>query len=187
MNIETIDFDQPTKYGDTPLDLAIKYNQIGTVKALLDRGAPIEKSDNTGFGVSYSPLNLAVILSKIEIVKLLLKHKANANKVDSLGYTPLQNLFSKSRYNKADLEIANLLIEHGANTYVLTPDGKKLEDLVPINKKPELRAFLEQCYVKNLENKVEKKLSPKSRRKTFVSREEERRKANQDTAISRIK
>lgn len=186
MSIEAIDFDQPTKYGDTALDLAIKDNQLESIKVLLKGGSKIEKFDMKVLGVAYSPLNLAVILSRPEIVKLLLNHKADVNRVDSLGYTPLQNLFSKPRYNKADLEIAKLLVEQGANVRVLSPDGKKLDELIPKGRKPELRVFLEQCYVKDFENKIEK-LPQKTEQKSFVSKEEERRKESQNLGISRMK
>jgi len=149
MSVKSIDFNQTTKLGATPLSLAIEYNQLKTVKILLDGGAKIEKFDNAVLGVSYSPLNLASTLSNKEMVKLLLTYKADVNVVDSLGYTPLQNIFSKPRYNKADLEIAKMLVEYGANIYVITPDGKKLENLVPKGKKPELISFLNECYEKD--------------------------------------
>ncbi|AVP87330.1 Putative LmrCD-specific DARPin [Candidatus Phycorickettsia trachydisci] len=151
MSLGIVDFDQTTKYGDTALDLAIKNNKLESIEALLSGGAKIEKFDGTVLGVSSTPLILAVNLSKLEVVKLLLKYKPDVNILDSLGYTPLQNLFSKPRYNKVDLEIAKLLVEHGANIDVITPDGKKLEDLVRKGKKPELIDLLKECYAKNEE------------------------------------
>lgn len=176
MSLEIVNFDQITKYGDTALDLAIKNNKLESIAALLSGGAKIEKFDGTVLGVSSTPLILAVNLSKLEVVKLLLKYKPDVNIVDSLGYTPLQNLFSKPRYNKVDLEIAKLLIEHGANTDVITPDGRKLEDLVHKGKKIELINFLKECCVKNGENKeskMEKKVF-----ESFASREKYRKENN---------
>jgi len=148
MSLGIVDFDQTTKYGDTALDLAIKNNKLESIEALLSGGAKIEKFDGTVLGVSSTPLILAVNLSKLEVVKLLLKYKPDVNVLVSLGYTPLQNLFSKPRYNKVDLEIARLLVEHGADIDIMTPDGKKLENLVRKDKKPELINFLNACYTK---------------------------------------
>lgn len=183
MSLEIVDFDQTTKHGDTALDLAIKNNKLESIEALLNGGAQIEKSDSAVLGVSSTPLILAVNLSKLEVVKLLLKYKPDVNILDSLGYTPLQNLCSKPKYNKVDLEIARLLIGHGAKIDVITPDGKNLEDLVRKGKKIELIDFIKECRAKNVENKESK--MEKIVSESFTSKEKHRKENNNNKTMSR--
>lgn len=187
---EAAKFNQKAKSGKTPLGIAIENNNLKSMKALLKGGSKVNEVVSN-IGVSYYPLNLAVNLLKPEVVKLLLEYKADVNGLDSMNYTPLQNLFSKSeskydKDNKADLEIAKLLVEHGANIYVLTPDGKKLGDLIPKGRKTELRAFLDDCYAKDRE-KNNTNFEQEAVQKSFASKEEERRKESQSLGISRMK
>lgn len=181
-----IDFNAKNKYNQTPLLMAIERGDIKSMEFLLDAGADIEGFDTAGVGVSYRPLGFATERSKKEAVQLLLDRGADVYGKDSLGYTSLQILISKPRYNEADLEIAKLLVKNGSNIYILTPDGKKLDELIPKSSKTELRAFLEECYAKDYE-KNNTNFEQKAVQKSFASKEEDRRKESRSLGISRIK
>ena len=107
---------------DTPLNFAAIYNNIDIVKLLVKAGADLDKANDD----DETPLHTAVHLGNIKIVKFLIDEGANINKRDSIDrYTPLHLALScpgeiedKSTMNY--LNIANLLIESGANLEATT-------------------------------------------------------------------
>ena len=89
----------------TPLHYASATGLIGTVKHLIDNGAPID-----ALGGKYgSPLQIAAWEGRISVVKLLLDYGANVN-VQSKSYgTPLQ----MASY-QGHVDIVSLLLDRGA-------------------------------------------------------------------------
>jgi ankyrin repeat protein len=132
--------------GETPLHHAAFNDQLDIVKLLLARGANPNDEDIAG----NSPLNLCARRNK-DVVDVLLFHGARPDHIDAWGYSPLQTAVAKNRennirilfshglqiipekddtltflhfsYGKANLRIANLLIEHGANVNAQNKEG----------------------------------------------------------------
>ena len=133
------------KFGWTPLDLAVKNNNIKMVKLLIKEGADVNMSEVTplhyavednnikivkflikeGANINAiarhirdTPLHRAVGSNKIEVVKLLIEEGANVNIADIRGITPL--LYAV--YNDNGTEISELLINSGANVNSVDED-----------------------------------------------------------------
>ena len=107
--------------GETPLLLSIKSFQsddqiIEMLIDLIARGADVNLADNQG----NTPL-LIVSSGKEALVKFFLDHGALAsiNVRNKYGKTPLENSFSRH------VNTSGILIEHGANPYMLSSNGKE--------------------------------------------------------------
>ena len=104
------------------LTAAIKAGNVEEVKALLDKGADINKGDAED---NREPLHIAMEEDKLDIFQLLLERKANTNVKDSKGET----LLSKSvTHEKA--EYFDALIAAGADANIpgsnnMTPIAEK--------------------------------------------------------------
>jgi hypothetical protein len=102
--------------GDTVLMLAVKNGNVEMAQALMDKGANVDATDTMGNTV----LMLAVKNGNVKMVQALMYRGANPDAVASDGFTALMKN-SMSTDGKA--EIANALIEGGANAFVTAPDG----------------------------------------------------------------
>ncbi len=76
-------------YGDTPLTMAVKHDDIETIRLLLQRGADVNQTIEGRF-VPIAPLMTAIEHSNAEAVELLLAHGASANIGDEHGFTGLE-------------------------------------------------------------------------------------------------
>ena len=65
--------------GFTPLQLAVKRNDMSGIKALIKNGADVNDLSSSGL----SPLHLAAFAGNENAVKMLLKHGANINVLNS--------------------------------------------------------------------------------------------------------
>lgn len=105
---------------------AIQERKLNTVKILVRAGASLEKRDEHGF----TPLNQAVGEGDIKIVRFLLSAGA---KVDGRTRysTPLHTACAYRR-----LQIAKLLLAHGASVNALDEDGRTPADftIIEMNK-----------------------------------------------------
>ena len=108
---------------DTPLNIAAMFNNIDIVKLLVKAGAELDIANDD----DETPLHTAVHRGNIKIVKFLIDRGANINTRDSIDrYTPLHLALScpgeiEDKSTMKYLNIANLLIESGANLEATTP------------------------------------------------------------------
>ena len=101
----------------TPLQCAIKGNNIKIVRLLLDNNADVNIKSEFD-----TPLHLAVRYGNIEIIRLLIASKGvNVNIKNYIGETPLHTVLSSDFPQK--LEIVKLLVSHGANVNAKDNDG----------------------------------------------------------------
>jgi ankyrin repeat protein len=93
--------------GNTPLHLAALHGHADCVRALLDRGADANATNNA----AATPLIYGI--TDTEIVRALLEHHANPNAMTKLGMTPLLSAVTRGQ----SYEVAKLLIEAGAEVH----------------------------------------------------------------------
>ena len=111
-------------YGDeevihpTVLHAAVWAKHANIVELLLVSGSDIEALD----AQQQTPLHYAVQGTSPEIVTLLLDHGANVEARDCYGSTPLIVL-ARNRINESPIEIADILIAHGADIRATTDSG----------------------------------------------------------------
>uniref|UniRef100_A0A5K3ETX1 ANK_REP_REGION domain-containing protein n=2 Tax=Mesocestoides corti TaxID=53468 RepID=A0A5K3ETX1_MESCO len=94
------------KIESTPLIEAAKEGFDCVVKLLLQYGASVSQTTNTG----YTALHYAAANGHLECVKLLLEHGSPLEEQNENGHTPLMEATSNGH-----IEVARCLIEHGAN------------------------------------------------------------------------
>ena len=101
--------------GFTPLQLAVKQNDMSSIKTLIKNGADV----NDLSSCDLSPLHLAAFAGNENAVKILLKHGANINVLNSAKTgTPLFGAILKNH-----IEIARLLLEKGSDPNLKVVDG----------------------------------------------------------------
>lgn len=111
-------------YHETPLEGAIKTNDHGMVKTLLEGGA----DPNHVGDIDQTPLRLAIASKNTEIVKILLEGGADPNAPDRKGQTSLH-----AAVQKGDKELVQLLVEKGADLLIKDKDGHTPTDLLKEN------------------------------------------------------
>lgn len=92
--------------GITPLGLAVGYNKLDVVEALLDGGALVDGADAKGS----TPLHYASGYGRVELVKLLLKRGADVRARNDAGQTPL-DVATVNREQKAVKALERALAE----------------------------------------------------------------------------
>jgi len=131
-----------------PLNAACRNKHVSVVQLLLTNGAnpnPLEECSEYRYRGSF-PLHIAATDGNVELVELLLKHGADIGITDIHGNTALYHAIDYSyrtswslnsdnsgymipvveMRNKLSLSAARLLLEHGADVNMLTPDGRSL-------------------------------------------------------------
>jgi ankyrin repeat protein len=109
-------------YGMTPLIRAIKDHNISLLEELLNCDR-INVNYQTKYGET--ALMKAVMNEEIECVKLLLSHKnIDVNFKNNDGETALFYFSKGDSKRKGQMTIFNLLIEKGANPYILNNNGQ---------------------------------------------------------------
>ena len=106
--------------GHTALLIASKYANQEMISFLIDNGADI----NATLDTLESPLHWAVASRDPLKVELLIKKGARFNWQDNLGLTPLHWSVSRDL-----LEIAKILIDHGADINIHADDGKTITEI----------------------------------------------------------
>lgn len=110
-----IDVDTVLLEGRTGLHLAVLHNKIEIVRYFLEKGANVNKAENTG----YTSLHLAVARLNLDMVKLLVEKGANINDQNTAqGYSPLHIAAADQR----GAAIVEYLIAKGANINVKAMD-----------------------------------------------------------------
>jgi ankyrin repeat protein len=106
------DINEVDRDGNTVLNTVSIWDRIDLASFLIENGADVNKPDNLG----NTPLYEACVNHSIEMVKLLLDKGANVNFTNAYGQSPLMV--------SNDLELADLLIENGANEELEDIDGE---------------------------------------------------------------
>lgn len=101
-------------YGQTPLLLAIQYQNYEIAKYLIKKKVDVNICDCN----RVSPLHLCVSQFQIELVDALLNSGANINAQNSGGETALFSIKSCNFKRKREI-IINLLLDHGADVKIL--------------------------------------------------------------------
>lgn len=105
---KTINLNELTDTGDTPLLAAIRDENIEVIDVLLKNGADPNFSDKQG----WYPLHFATQKQNMEMVKLLVKHGAHIDQQDGkFGKTPLSVAISKTKGR----EFIDYFLELGAD------------------------------------------------------------------------
>ena len=124
--------------GWTPLHLAAAFGTPDSVDLLLQHGAQVDAMSKNP--QRNQPLHAALALGRNpETVRLLLAHGADPNATQVGGFTPL---FSAATANRRDL--AELLVEHGAEALHRSDLGKTAPDFARERGHNELADWLEK-------------------------------------------
>jgi len=114
MVLELPDIDMCGHDGRTLLIHACIFDRFELAKALVERGADVNKKDF----YQKTPLHCAVITGNIEIITLLLQHRVWVNAQDGRGFTALD--FAKGNFAQLPQDrvdrVIDLLVSYGAKT-----------------------------------------------------------------------
>jgi hypothetical protein len=98
--------------GMSPLSIASALGAAGLVRLLLHHGADVNGRQHPDEAtVDAAPLLMACNRRQLEVGRILVANAADVNLRDASGFTPLAMLTAD------DVELARLLIEHGANLH----------------------------------------------------------------------
>ncbi|KAF6802773.1 hypothetical protein CMUS01_15268 [Colletotrichum musicola] len=135
--------DESQTWRNNVLSRAVGTLDKDLVKFLLRHDVPI----NMGAKTSQTPLYVAAHEGNAEIVRLLLNHKADPNLKSEWNWTPLH-----AAYDKA--EIAQLLLEAGADINAVCDSGTVTYLAAKHNQKNVLRLLLDHITKPNLETQT---------------------------------
>jgi ankyrin repeat protein len=122
------DPNQPDAHGQTPLMLACVGGSLEIAKSLIDFHAIVDLQDEHGM----TALMMGSARRRTAIVRILFSEHAAVNVQDKRGSTALMLA--------ANIEIAGLLLEHGADTSLRDRAGKTVHDRMA--SRPEMTALL---------------------------------------------
>jgi ankyrin repeat protein len=140
------DLEVQDRLGKTPLMRSLERSRTEVARLLLEKGARIEARDRLG----YTPLMLAARAGHLEGVRLLLRRGANVHVHRPDGLTPLlatakiprpQLPFRLQDGEARRVEVAKLLLAHGADFRARTRSGMSLVSMTVDNNYPELLQF----------------------------------------------
>jgi serine/threonine-protein phosphatase 6 regulatory ankyrin repeat subunit B len=108
----------------TPLMFAAANGRVDLVRALLDSGASVERTNEKG----WTPLHVAAFHGHLEVCRLLLDWEAEVNPVTKRK----RNSPLHSAARNGHLSVVRLLVEEGANVELRNLDGQTAKDLARI-------------------------------------------------------
>lgn len=114
------------------MSTAVDHNKINMVKFIVSRGLSV--NDNI-MGRSY--LGYATFMGGLAMARTLLKLGAKVDDKNHRGHTALMSCAGWWS-NTSDISVMKLLLEHGADERLTTPDGKSLRSLLKLWKKPHI-------------------------------------------------
>ena len=126
------DMNVVNKEGETPLLIVARRgdgdNFFEAMKLCVEKGADVNKSDKHGkTALHYALENM---MTK-EAVKYLIEHGADVNKKDADGFSPLMTLAqSFIFYEKSALEVADMLLEAGADESATNNGGENAAAII---------------------------------------------------------
>ncbi|KAK3771370.1 hypothetical protein RRG08_050421 [Elysia crispata] len=104
--------------GSTALHIAMRMNDLGSIKQLLDAGADLEARDPYGF----TPMLQAVRGEQVKVVKLLKEFGANMKAVDKKGKNAV--LYSVTSFSGRKEKILKLVASDKDQVNLQLPDGQ---------------------------------------------------------------
>ena len=110
----------PDLLGMHPLHIASEYGQFMAVQVLLTHQADANGRDED----DWTPLHFASPSGNPKVVRLLLEHGADVNSKAHVISTPLHSVFESGMHLELRLEVAQVLLEHGADPGVRSFTGK---------------------------------------------------------------
>jgi ankyrin repeat protein len=129
------------KLGETPLMLAAINNQLDLAKALIQRGADVNKP-------GWAPLHYAATRGHRDMIRLLLENDAYIDSESSNGTTPLM----MAAYYGTPLAV-KLLLEEGADPTLVNNGNASALDMALSNDHQQsafyIRAFIEAWFIQN--------------------------------------
>lgn len=141
---EGVDVNQGASHNQsTPLGTAIRYQHPEIIRLLVEAGANVNQEDNRG----RSLLMQAIINRKPEMAAILLELGADPGWVDRNNKDALDYLFSRKQ---PDQEIANLLIDAGANINRVRGAGSLLQMACDSNDLQLVRSLLDKGAEPNI-------------------------------------
>lgn len=109
--------------GFTALHLAVYASQAEAARLLIDHGADVDVR-SSGSIARVPPLGTAAFVRSVPLARLLLDAGADVNGRGEGGFTALHSAAANG-----DAELAELLLERGADTTVLNAKGERPADL----------------------------------------------------------
>ena len=133
----------------TALLFALESGQLKTAKLLIQKGADLNLTDQTGF----PPISYALhSVDNLEILELLLKNGANVNITNESGLSPLMQAVSQGN----NIETVKLLLKYGANPEWKDVNGKTILDAADIGDNKEVIDLIAQ----EIERRKEERIKP---------------------------
>ena len=118
--VDTVD-----NFGETPLFIAANHNQLEVARLLIGQHADVNQT-----GVMY----VAAVCGNVDMVKLLLKAGGNPNgRAKHTGGTALSAVFASGNRGPKYLEIAQFLIDAGADVKLRDERGRSALDIAAEN------------------------------------------------------
>ncbi|XP_053555114.1 26S proteasome non-ATPase regulatory subunit 10 isoform X1 [Bombina bombina] len=138
-----------TLAGWTPLHIAASAGRDDIVKALIEKGAQVNASNQIGC----TPLHYAASKNKQEITLMLLENGASPDATDKFHSTPLHRAASKGNF-----KIIQILLLHKASTNIQDSEGNTALHLACDEERIEEAKFLVEngasIYIENTEEKT---------------------------------
>ena len=115
---QTTQIDVRDEFGETPLFIAVRYDNNHAASLLISRGANVNARNNDGT----TPLMMAVLSQNLPLIRDLIKAGADVNASDPDGDTVLMHgaVFA----GEQTCRILRLLVSHGANVNATANDGR---------------------------------------------------------------
>jgi len=135
-----IDINQRPRNSDTPLNVAIRMNNLAIVSKLVEKGASIDMAGNH----ELTPLSYACSLpdQNNDICLLLITQGANVNTINSFGVTPLHKAAEMGKH-----VVCESLISKEANVNALDTDNRSALTRAATNTTLRLEDRLATCEV----------------------------------------